>query len=73
MEPTVVSSLTGEMTVAVVEGSSAVRVKEEVVRVEATATIGVVVEAKAKLAHDAAEASGQGDGSWSTAPGRKSL
>ena len=63
VEPTVASSLIGEMTVAVVEGSSSVRVVEEVVPAEATAITGVVVEAEAKLAHDAAEASGQGDGS----------
>ena len=50
------------MIVAVVEGSSAVRVVEEVVAAKATATMGVVVEAEVKTAYDAAEALGQGDG-----------
>ena len=38
-------------------------VEEVVMPAKATATTGVVVEAEAKLAHDAAEASGQCDGS----------
>ena len=48
------------MTVAVVEGSSTVCVVEEVIAVKATVTTGVVMETKAKMAHDAADASGQG-------------
>lgn len=74
-EPTVVSPADGGIIVAVVEGSSTVRVVEDVVGAEAPtttgmvvepkapATTGVVVEAKVRTAPDAAEASGQGDGS----------
>ena len=59
-KPTAISSVVEEITVEVVEGSSTVHVVEEVVAAKATATTEVVAEAEAKMAHDAAEASGQG-------------
>ena len=78
-----ISPMVGEMTVAMIEGSSTVCVVEEVVAAEATmttravvtaeatTTTGVVVEAEAKETHDVAEASGQGSGSLGHRSGKE--